>query len=579
MLRATSVPIGSVATIRFITGPDRVAALQRLSRRRHQRSGGAGIFVGSGDCRNGARARADLPTGYGYEWTELAFQQRSASGAALIVFPLCVLLVFLILAAQYESWALPLAIVLIVPMCVLFSLIGVWLSGWDNNVLTQIGFIVLVGLACKNAILIVEFARERVEQGMDVIEAAIEACRLRLRPILMTSFAFIMGVVPLVDCNRRRQRNASRDGHRGVLRHAGRHAVRPVPHAGVLRHDRNGIAAQAAARPGVCAGGSSAMKSGACALVLCAVTGCAVGPNYREPTQSVPDQFSNAAQPGAGDGAVIAQFWTLLNDPVLDRLVSDALAANKDLAQAAGNLRASRAAARLTGFDAFPTVTAGGFYSRSLVSGDQLPGATREQRTIDTYDAGFDATWELDFFGRVRRSKEAARADVGAAEATLRDAIVIVTAEVARNYCVLRGLQDQLAVAERNEVNQRKTLDLTQVRLDAGRGTQLDVSRAAAQLATTEATIPPLRSSIAITIHRLSVLTGRQPNVLAPELSVSRPMPTLPALDATRRSGGAAASSAGRAGRGAQSCRRDSAHRRLGSGLVSTHHVHRFSGL
>ena len=132
----------------------------------------------------------------------------------------------------------------------------------------------------------------------------------------------------------------------------------------------------------------------------------------------------------------------------------------------------------------------------------------------------------------MRRSNEAARADVGSAEATLRDAIVSVTAEVARNYCVLRGLQDQLAVAERNEVNQRQTLDLTQVRLDAGRGTQLDVSRAAAQLATTEATIPPLRISIATTIHRLSVLTGRQPDVLTPELSASRPMPALPGLNA-----------------------------------------------
>jgi len=138
-----------------------------------------------------------LPPGYGYEWTELALQQKSAGGG-LSVFALCVLLVFLILAAQYESWALPLGIVLIVPMCLLFSLLGVWLARWDNNVLTQIGFIVLVGLACKNAILIVEFARERLEQGMGVIEAAIEACRLRLRPILMTSFAFIMGVVPLV---------------------------------------------------------------------------------------------------------------------------------------------------------------------------------------------------------------------------------------------------------------------------------------------------------------------------------------------------------------------------------------------
>jgi multidrug efflux system outer membrane protein len=267
-------------------------------------------------------------------------------------------------------------------------------------------------------------------------------------------------------------------------------------------------------------------------LVLGAIAGCAVGPDYREPTQSVPDRFNSAPQPGIGEGEVIAQFWTLLHDPVLDRLVSDALAANKDLAQAAGNLQASRAAARLTGFDAFPTMTAGGSYSHARLSSNQLPGATREQRTIDTYDAGFDAAWELDLFGRVRRSNQAARADVGSAEATLRDAIVSVTAEVARNYCVLRGLQDQLAVAERNQGNQRQTLDLTQVRLDAGRGTQLDVSRAGAQLATTEATIPPLRIAIATTIHRLSVLTGRQPQVLAPELSALRPMPALPALNA-----------------------------------------------
>jgi multidrug efflux pump len=139
-----------------------------------------------------------LPNGFGYEWTDLTFQQKSAGNTALLVFPVCVLLVFLILAAQYESWALPLAVILIVPMCLLSAMIGVYFKGSDNNVLTQIGFIVLVGLACKNAILIVEFARERFEQGLTPVQAAVEACRLRLRPILMTSFAFIMGVVPLV---------------------------------------------------------------------------------------------------------------------------------------------------------------------------------------------------------------------------------------------------------------------------------------------------------------------------------------------------------------------------------------------
>ena len=115
-----------------------------------------------------------LPNGFGYEWTDLTFQQKSAGNTALLVFPICVMLVFLILSAQYESWALPLAVILIVPMCLLSAMIGVWLKGSDNNVLTQIGFIVLVGLACKNAILIVEFARERVEHGLTPVAAAVE---------------------------------------------------------------------------------------------------------------------------------------------------------------------------------------------------------------------------------------------------------------------------------------------------------------------------------------------------------------------------------------------------------------------
>jgi multidrug efflux pump len=191
------VPIGSISNIRFITGPDRVAHYNVYLASDINSQAAPGYSSGQANAAM-ERVLATLPNGYGFEWTELTFQQKSASNVAVLVFPICVLLVFLILAAQYESWSLPLAIILIVPMCLLSSMVGVKLSGSDNNILTQIGFIVLVGLACKNAILIVEFARERYDHGMGVIEAAVEACRLRLRPILMTSFAFIMGVVPLV---------------------------------------------------------------------------------------------------------------------------------------------------------------------------------------------------------------------------------------------------------------------------------------------------------------------------------------------------------------------------------------------
>jgi len=197
-LHGDMVPMGAVADVRFESGPDRVSHYNVYLAADVNSQGAPGV---SSDQANAAMERVlkdTLPNGFGYEWTDLTFQQKTAGNTALIVFPICVMLVFLILSAQYESWALPLAVILIVPMCLLCAMVGVWLKGTDNNVLTQIGFIVLVGLACKNAILIVEFARERVVSGLSPVDAAVEACRLRLRPILMTSFAFIMGVVPLV---------------------------------------------------------------------------------------------------------------------------------------------------------------------------------------------------------------------------------------------------------------------------------------------------------------------------------------------------------------------------------------------
>jgi multidrug efflux pump len=145
-------------------------------------------------------AKRELPSSMGFEWTELSFQELEAAKDPIspFIFPLSVLFVFLVLAAQYESWSLPFAIILIVPMCVLSAMIGIWLSKLDNNIFTQIGLVVLVGLAAKNAILIVEFAKQKQDEGLSRYDAALEASKLRLRPILMTSFAFILGVVPLV---------------------------------------------------------------------------------------------------------------------------------------------------------------------------------------------------------------------------------------------------------------------------------------------------------------------------------------------------------------------------------------------
>jgi len=197
--RGEMVPVGSVVTVRQTYGPDPVIRFNGYP---------AADLLGEADPRlfssAEAMARVDaiaaqvLPPGMGYDWSDLSYQEATQGDAALVVFPLAVLLAFLVLAALYESWTLPLAVILIVPMTLLSALFGVWLTGGDNNVFVQVGLVVLMGLACKNAILIVEFARELELQGKGIVESALEACRLRLRPIVMTSIAFIAGTVPLV---------------------------------------------------------------------------------------------------------------------------------------------------------------------------------------------------------------------------------------------------------------------------------------------------------------------------------------------------------------------------------------------
>ncbi|MBV8970862.1 MAG: multidrug efflux RND transporter permease subunit [Sphingomonadaceae bacterium] len=194
----TMVPIGSVATLQNDSGPYRVVRHNLYPAAELQGDTKPGFSSGQALAAMEDLAAKTLPAGFGYEWTELAYQQKTQGNTASIVFALAVVFVFLLLAAQYESLVLPFAVILIVPMCLLAAIIGVNLRGFDNNILTQIGLVVLVGLAAKNAILIVEFAKQDEERGEDRWAAAEHAARTRLRPILMTSFAFILGVVPLV---------------------------------------------------------------------------------------------------------------------------------------------------------------------------------------------------------------------------------------------------------------------------------------------------------------------------------------------------------------------------------------------
>src|SRR5512138_3121693 len=254
---------------------------------------------------------------------------------------------------------------------------------------------------------------------------------------------------------------------------------------------------------------------------------CAVGPDYRRPEPPNVDAFVGVEGAQFNSAEVEREFWTQFGDPQLNDLIEEALSANHDVRIAMARLREARALRGEARLDLAPTVTEQASRVDARASERQAPltGVDRDQ---DYYETSFDAFWELDFFGRARRGVEAASAELQAAEANVYGTQVIVTAEVARNYFDLRGKQAQLEVARRNAENQRESLRLTRTRLDAGRGTQLDVSRAQAQLEATLGSIPDLEAAVNQAMLRLAVLAGREPQSLTPELSVAKALPELP---------------------------------------------------
>jgi len=259
---------------------------------------------------------------------------------------------------------------------------------------------------------------------------------------------------------------------------------------------------------------------------------CAVGPNYVRPDTPVPAQFAQAPAAAAQPvPAPDAEFWQAFGDAELTHLVEDALAANHDLRIALAHYDTANALLRGAKFDYLPTITAQGQASDARLSTDQALGA-RDGRDVKSYSAGAVASWELDLFGRVRRSVEASRADTAASSADLAALQVAIVGEVARSYFELRGLQERLRVAQDNAANQRETLRLVDARFNAGRGTEFDTSRTRAQLEATLSRVPALEAQVAISMHRLGVLTGRTPEALLGELQAPVPLPALPvALD------------------------------------------------
>ena len=519
------VPLGALVKVVETHGPNRALRYNGYPAAEINGGPAAGYSSGQAEGLIAKLAGEGLPKGMTFEWTDLTYQRILAGNSAIYVYPLCILLVFLVLAAQYESLRLPLAIILIVPMCLLFAISGVWLKGSDNNIFTQIGLIVLVGLACKNAILIVEFARHKQdEEGLPAFQAAVEASRLRLRPILMTSIAFIAGVFPLVVAH---GAGAEMRQAMGVAVFAGMIGVTlfglfltPVFYLTLMRRVSRKPSLVAGHEPNNPGLGRAGAVAGIflLAAVLSPFSARAgmltIGPDYQPPTNSVPGSYKaeELGQWKEGrplDNVPKGEWWTVFGDPNLNHLELQALQANQNLKAAVARVDQARATARVARSDLLPGLYLDPSFSRQRFSPNQSP--SYGPLTANTWQAPLDLSYEIDLWGRVRRGFESARADAQGSLAAFDNVLLTLQADVAQNYFRLRALDAEIATVTGTVELREEQVRLVRSRFSGGIGNDLDIARAETELATTEAEAASLAQQRQQLENAIAILAGQNP--------------------------------------------------------------------
>jgi NodT family efflux transporter outer membrane factor (OMF) lipoprotein len=462
-------------------------------------------------------ARETLPDGFGFAWNAMSYQERAAEGTAAVVFAFALVCVFLILAAQYESWSLPFSVLLGTPFAAFGAFFGLWAMrflspSYENNVFAQIGLVMLIGLAAKNAILIVEFARMKTEEGKPVVEAALEAARLRFRPILMTAFAFILGVTPLV--------RASGAGAEA------RKVMGMAVFAGMLIATILGVLLIPALFVAIerLSGGGKSKKAAAAGLalaILLPAAGCMLGPDYERPPVDTPEAFLQPAPPG--ETFANLPWWEVLDDPVLEGLIRDALENNKDLGIATWRVEEAMAQLGFTRAGQWPSFTyqAGASVTDPTDATPPVPGDR-----VEDYLVAAGVSWEIDLWGRLRRSTESARAELLATEEARRAVTLSLVSNVASTYFLLLDLDARLEIARRTLESRGESLRLIRARFEGGIVSELDLRQAEIEEAVAAAAVPSFERGRAQAASALSILLGRPPGEIPRGAPLaSKPLP------------------------------------------------------
>ena len=508
------VPLSAIGSTSYTTGPGTIKRFNMFSTSAINAVASPGYSTGEAMDAMERIAKEHLPDNIGVEWSGLSYQEKQAGGQTGMVLGLVFLFVFLFLAAQYESWIVPIAVLLSMPVAAVGAFLGIWVCGLENDIYFQIGLVTLIGLTAKNAILIVEFAKVQVDAGGDIVKSAIHASQMRFRPILMTSLAFVLGMLPLI--------LSSGPGS------ASRHSIGTGVFFGMLFAITFGIVIvpfffvliyklrQIKLKQILLKGKSFMPVILVAAMAMASMSSCKLGKKYERPELGMPETFEIA-----GDSTSVADIrWgDLYQDPVLQQMIDSALVNNKDMKIAFARIKEMAAAKRISTAGIFPDV---GIKLHVDKEGENYGGDNYKGSPEVSAKLAF--AWELDLWGKLRWAREA---DVAAFLESIEGQKALqmtIVAQVASSYFELCALDREMDIVQKTLQARREGLRLAKLRFDGGLTSETAYNQALVELARTETRIPTLEKAIKMKESDLAILLGEYPH------GISRGLP----LDAQR---------------------------------------------